>query len=167
MIGGARHRVGQFWRHSAGRVHPDESARAAAVLGPDLYALFAALPRNERRHGLDVLATVDRQDPNAERLLRQAALLHDMGKARAGLSIADRSAAVFLQALAPVLLRVYLGLRPGLRHRYGLYREHAMIGAERLREAGAVELAAIVAEHHRAVPSHPLTARLKQADERN
>jgi putative nucleotidyltransferase with HDIG domain len=167
MISSARHRVEQFWRHSAGRVPVAEEGRAAEVLGPILAPLFQALPRNERRHGLDVLATVDRLEGRPDRLLRQAALLHDMGKTQAHLSVLDRSQAVFLRAVSPGLFRAYLRLRPGFARRYRLYRDHGAIGAQRLRDLGAGELAQIVAEHHERAPSHPLTSRLKLADERN
>ena len=166
-MGSGLHRVEQFWRHSLGRIRPDEAARAAEILGPVLFPVFAALPRNERRHGLDVLATVDRLEARPDRLLRQAALLHDLGKAAARLSVLDRSQAVFLRALSPALLRAYLRLRPGFARRFSRYQDHAAAGAERLRELGATELAGIVLEHHRRDPAHPLTARLKRADERN
>jgi HD domain-containing protein len=167
MMAGARHRVEQFWRHSAGRIQRAEDALALELLGPALYPLFAALPRNERRHGLDVLGTVDRLEGRPEPLLRQAALLHDMGKAASGMSVLDRSQAVFLKALSPSLLALYLRLRPGFARRYARYRDHAAIGAHRLRQAGAEELASVVAEHHALEPAHTLTRRLQRADERN
>jgi len=164
---GAMHRVEQFWRHSAGRIERVESDRALEVLGPVLYPAFAALPRNERRHGLDVLATVDRLEARPERLLRQAALLHDLGKARSGMSVLDRSQAVFLAAVSPALLRACLRLRPGFARRLARYRDHAAVGAQHLRQLGAAELADIVSEHHARRPAHPLTVRLQLADERN
>lgn len=167
MIGDAIHRVGQFWRHSAGQVNRGEARRAAEILGPVLFALFSALPRNEQRHGLDVLATVDRQQAEPDRLLRQAALLHDMGKATSRLSVVDRSQAVFLRALSPRLLGAYLRVRPGFASRWHVYRDHATVGAQRLRAAGATELAVIVEEHHAQSPAHSLTRQLKIADARN
>jgi hypothetical protein len=166
-MGSALHRVEQFWRHSAGRIQPAEDELARDLLGPNLYSVFKALPRNERRHGLDVLATIDRLEARPDRLLRQAALLHDMGKGESGMSVLDRSQAVFLQAVAPPIWRAYLRLRPGLARRFARYRDHAAAGAGRLRELGAPELAAIVSEHHAAEPVHPLTLRLRRADERN
>lgn len=166
-MGSALHRVEQFWRHSSGRIQPAETELARDLLGPVLYPVFMGLPRNERRHGFDVLATVDRLEARPDRLLRQAALLHDMGKAGAGISVLDRSQAVFLRAVSPRVFSLYLRLRPSFARRYSLYRDHAEAGAQRLRELGATDLAAIVAEHHAARPKHPLTARLRRADERN
>ncbi len=154
----------QFWRHSAGRVSADEAARAAEILGQTLAELFRSLPVSEQRHGLDVLATVERLDGLPGRLLQQSALLHDMGKAQAHFSVVDRSLAVLLEALSPSLRSGWLRLRPGFRARYAIYRDHAAIGASRLVAAGAAELAAVVAEHHHPQPSLEATRRLRQAD---
>jgi len=166
MTGSVLHRVGQFWRHRWARVTPAESERATEVLGPALAPLFLALPVNERRHGLDVLAAVDHAGP-ADRLLRQAALLHDMGKAGARFSILDRSLAVFLDAVSARLFRRFLSVRPAYRQRYEMYRDHAAVGAARLAAAGAQELAAVLAEHHSPNPSLEVTRRLRRADAMN
>jgi hypothetical protein len=74
----ALHRVGQFWRHASAQVSPTEFADAEVILGPELTALFASLPVNDQRHGVDVLETVHRLEPEPGRLLQQAALLHDV-----------------------------------------------------------------------------------------
>lgn len=167
MTGSAIHRVGQFWRHSSARVSPAESARAEAILGPSLAGFFLDLPVNDQRHGLDVLDTVDRALPDAPSCLRQAALLHDMGKAGAALSVTERSLTVFLEALSPHLLQGALRLRPGLARRYAIYADHARIGAERLRAVGASELADVIAEHHAAKPGSEVTSALQRADHAN
>src|SRR6202022_3276156 len=112
MIGSARHRVGQFWRHASAQVSPAETAKAERILGPDLAALFFRLPVNDQRHGLDVLETVTQLEPEPSRLLQQAALLHDVGKSGAEFSVIDRSLTVFLAALAPRLLEALLKARP-------------------------------------------------------
>jgi hypothetical protein len=142
-MAGALHRVGQFWRHASARVGPDESLKAQRILGPELTPLFGELPVNDQRHGLDVLETVTRIERDPTRLLEQAALLHDVGKAGVRFSVIDRSLPVFLQALSPRLF------------------------AERLRAAGAADLAVIVAEHHAKDPQSEVTRRLQRADGRN
>jgi len=167
MTGTAIHRVGQFWRHSSARVSPAETASAESILGPSLAGFFLELPVNDQRHGLDVLHTIDRALPDAASILRQAALLHDMGKAGAALSVLERSLTVFLAALSPRLLQGVLRLRPGLARRYAIYADHARIGAERLRAAGAIELAAVIAEHHAAKPRSEVTSALQRADHAN
>jgi hypothetical protein len=164
---GALHRVGQFWRHASARVSEQESRAAEQVLGPSLWPLFAQLPVNDQRHGLDVLKTVRRLEGQPDRLLQQAALLHDAGKAGARFSVVDRSLTVFLRAASPRLLEVVLRARPGFARRHDLYVDHARVGAERLRHAGAPELAAIVAQHHDREPASEVTRRLQRADGRN
>jgi Cas3, HD domain len=167
MMGSALHRVGQFWRHASARVSPAEFADAQRILEPDLVSLFARLPINDQRHGLDVLQTVNHLEAAPGRLLQQAALLHDVGKSGAEFSVIDRSLAVFLQALSPRLLSGLLRARPAFARRYAAYADHARVGAERLRAAGAIELAAIVAEHHAPHPASDVTRRLQRADGRN
>ena len=167
MTGSARHRVGQFWRHASARVTERERAAVEHLLGPALWPLFAGLPVNDQRHGLDVLVTVTGLEGEPDRLLQQAALLHDVGKAGAEFSVVDRSLTVFLRGASPRLLQALLRARPGFARRHDVYVDHARIGAERLRAAGAPELAAIVAEHHAPNPTSEITRRLQRADGRN
>lgn len=159
-------RVGQFWRHASARVRADERANAERILGP-LAPLFHELPVNDQRHGLDVLDTVARLEQQPSPLLQQAALLHDLGKSEAHFSVIERSLTVFLRAASPKILEALQRSRPGFAHRYEIYADHARIGAQRLREAGAAELAAIVAEHHAAHPQSEVARRLQRADGRN
>jgi hypothetical protein len=163
---GALHRVGQFWRHASARVTPEERASAERILGP-LAPLFLDLPVNDQRHGLDVLDTVTRLELHPSPLLQQAALLHDLGKSEAHFSVIDRSLTVFLRAVSPPSLRALRRSRPTFAHRYEIYAEHARIGADRLRAAGAADLAMIVAEHHAPQPQSEVTRRLQRADGRN
>lgn len=165
--GSALHRVGQFWRHASARVSDDERVAVEHLLGPALWPLFAGMPVNDQRHGLDVLETVRRLEGEPDRLLQQAALLHDLGKAGAEFSVLDRSLTVVLRAASPLLLRMLLRARPGFARRHDVYVEHARIGAERLRATGASELAAVVAEHHAPQPTSEVTRRLQRADGRN
>lgn len=137
------------------------------ILGPELSPLFLELPVNDQRHGLDVLETVRRMEPEPDRILQQAALVHDAGKGGVRFSVIDRSLTVFLQAISPRVLGALLRIRPGFARRYRSYADHAQVGAERLRQQGALELASIVAEHHAAEPANEVTRRLQRADRRN
>jgi hypothetical protein len=159
-------RVGQFWRHASARVTPAERAKAVQVLG-SLAPMFFELPTNDQRHGLDVLATVTRLESHPGQLLQQAALLHDLGKGAANFSVVDRSVTVFLQAVSPRTLEALLRSRPAFARRHEIYADHARIGGQRLRAAGAADLAAIVAEHHAHHPESDVTRRLQRADGRN
>lgn len=165
MIAAISHRVGQFWRHSAGRVSPTELDEAERILGT-LMPLFSSLPQNEQRHGLDVLQTVRRQG-GSDRLLLQAALLHDMGKAEARVSVIERSLAVFLGAVFPAGLKAWRRLLPTFGRRYAAYLDHAALGARRLAAEGAQELAAVVREHHDRDAKLEQTRRLREADGSN
>jgi putative nucleotidyltransferase with HDIG domain len=167
MTGSVRHRVGQFWRHTAARVSDPELVAAQQLLGPALWPLFAHLPVNDQRHGLDVLETVMELEGKPDRLLQQAALLHDLGKADAHFSVVERSLTVFLRAASPRLLQLVRRARTSFARRHDIYVDHARIGAERLRAAGANELAAVVAEHHQSAPASDVTRRLQRADGRN
>jgi putative nucleotidyltransferase with HDIG domain len=167
VTGSAGHRVGQFWRHASARVSEQEKASVEQLLGPALAPLFLQLPVNDQRHGLDVLETVTRLEGPPDRLLQQAALLHDVGKADAEFSVVERSLMVFLRAVSTRALRIVLRTRPAFARRYGIYADHARVGAEALRAAGAPQLAAIVAEHHDPAPKSEVTRRLQQADGRN
>jgi putative nucleotidyltransferase with HDIG domain len=122
---------------------------------------------NDQRHGLDVLNTVEGELPDPSPILRQAALLHDMGKAGASFSVLERSLTVFLGAWSPRLLEGAFRLWPGLARRYAIYADHARIGAERLRAIGAEELADVIAEHHEAKPRSEVTSALQRADHAN
>jgi HD domain-containing protein len=166
-VTGALHRVGQFWRHASARIRPEESLKAERILGPALMPLFLELPVNDQRHGLDVLETVTRMERDPTGLLEQAALLHDVGKGGARFSIIDRSLSVLLRSLSGRLLEAMFVVRPGFGRRYRIYADHARIGAERLRAAGAADLAAVVAEHHATNPHSEVTRRLQRADGRN
>jgi hypothetical protein len=159
-------RIGQFWRHASARITPQESANAERILGP-LAPFFLELPVNDQRHGLDVLETVIHLERQPSPLLQQAALLHDLGKAAAHFSVIERSVTVFLRAVSPKTLQALQQSRPAFARRYRVYADHAQIGADRLRSAGAAELATIVAEHHAPHPQSEDTRRLQRADGRN
>src|ERR1700682_5478989 len=159
-------RVGQFWRHASARVTAQERASAEQILG-SLAPLFLELPVNDQRHGLDVLGTVTRLEGHPSHLLQQAALLHDLGKSEAHFSVIERSLTVFLRAVSPKTLQTLQRSRPEFASRYEIYADHARVGAERLRAAGAAELAAIVAEHHAKQPESQVTRGLQRADGRN
>lgn len=138
-------------------------AKATTLLGPELAPLFTALPVNEQRHALNVLATVERMG-GRDLVLRQAALLHDVGKGQTGFSVLDRSLAVFLEAVSPRAMRLLTKLRPGFGARYQAYADHAVVGAARLRSLGAFQLAAVIAEHHLPNPTLEVTRQLRRAD---
>ncbi len=82
-------------------------------------------------------------------------------------SVVERSLTVFLARVAPPVLATVLRVRPGFRRRFLTYRDHASVGAARLRAVGAADLAAVVDEHHAEHPQLDVTRRLRGADRRN
>ena len=73
------YRVRQFGRALTARVSLEERALVARVLPAPAAALFYHMPRQDQRHGLDVLYGLQARGEDAPELLA-AALLHDIGK---------------------------------------------------------------------------------------
>jgi len=73
----------QFRAHVRARVAPDERAGLATWLSPAQLALFDSMHVADRRHGLDVVATL-RAKRVTEPDVLVAGLLHDAGKDQTG-----------------------------------------------------------------------------------
>ena len=76
-------RVRQFRAHLRATVTPGERAALASLLTPTQLALFDAMHVADRRHGLDVVASL-RGEGVAEPDVLVAGLLHDAGKGDTG-----------------------------------------------------------------------------------
>jgi len=167
-----RYRVGQFWRALTAWVAPDEPVTVDALLPAAARRLFACQPAADRAHALAVLRALWTEE--AHRDLLAAALLHDVGKADAGLSALHRAAIVLLDRWSPRLLarlsREEGWGASGWRRPFVGHAGHAALGAERARAAGCSPLTvALIARHHErltAVCSEEdrLLAVLQQAD---
>lgn len=72
-------KVRQFRHHVAARVRPEERSGLTAWLTPAQLSLFDAMHVADRRHGLDVVATLRAHGVTATDVL-VAGLLHDCGK---------------------------------------------------------------------------------------
>ncbi|MGI6367887.1 MAG: hypothetical protein ACOX2L_05925 [Anaerolineae bacterium] len=126
----AARRVHKGLRHLAALVVPPrpDASRARAVLSPEAWPLFSALSAVDQQHALCVLDRLSGQAIPISAPLAQAALLHDCGKAGAGLNVFWRTASVLLKAVG-MLSR--LAIPSGPRWRVQLYRQlhHAERGA--------------------------------------
>lgn len=154
------YRASQAIAAAGAKLSEADRAEALAALPEGLRALFLEMAPRDQRHSLNVLRRLQPAEP----LLAQAALLHDVGKARAPLGTAGRSLLVLAEAsgTTAALVRV-----PGLGARVARYRRHPEVGAALLAEAGASPaLVDIVREHQAARPARPETLRLQAADGR-
>ncbi|MEP7357348.1 MAG: HD domain-containing protein [Anaerolineales bacterium] len=161
----ARYRVGQFrdylWPRPPG---PRDLAEARRALTPALAALFERQTPGEQAHALRVMRRVAASGVHTGRLeLLQAALLHDVGKTRAPLSLPERVAVVLAGRLWPGLVR-----RGGWRP-FVTARCHADWGAELCAQAGAPPLTVELVRRHQtpAGRDDALLAVLQMADDDN
>ncbi len=142
---------------------PLERAELAAWLSPAQLGLFDTMPAADRRHGLDVVATLRSSGaPDPDLLL--AGLLHDAGKGptvglwhRVAWSLGERYGSWVWRLVRPL---------PGFATALERMRDHAEHSAELAREAGCsprtVELI-----RHQAAPEDGDGAVLRLADEAN
>jgi HD domain len=139
------HLVRRFFRASWPRPPNDaDEAWVASVLTPAEFALWSRLPNHDRRYSIRVARQVEgelRGTPDADERWVAVALLHDIGKLDASLSIVGRAVATMAGAVRPATRRS--------GGRFGRYLRHDVIGAEMLRVAGArAEAASWAAAHH-------------------
>ncbi len=121
---------------------PGEQAEVAALLRTGAErSMYWDQPRADQRHGLASARLVRASRPRRADLVR-AALLHDVGKHRAGLGPVGRSLATIVDRL---------GIAGPVR--FAHYLDHGRIAARELRRAGAEPLVvAFALHHHRARP---------------
>jgi hypothetical protein len=144
-----RHRVGQVAQLLAARRRPPDTTPARRLLPPELFALFEAMPPEDQRHGLTVLARLEaagERDP----VVLQAALLHDVGKAKAGVGLVHRVLRVLLRRSAPPLWRWLSGWPTGWRRPFWAVANHPERGAVWVEtQGGGGELVALIRYHER------------------
>ncbi len=159
----ARYRLAQFVRHLwPGPLTAAERAEVQGVLAPPLAALFWRMTRAEQAHSLHVLRALARPDagwPQPPELF-QAALLHDVGKTCAPLSLPGRAAVVLARRALPGLAQRWEQARAsGWRRPFVTAARHAEWGADLAARAGAAPLVvALIRRHQAPAPRPPGTA---------
>lgn len=143
------YRIGQLWQAVAARPLP---ARAWQEIGetltPPEQALFRRYSLNDQRHTHRVWQTLRRSGNDDEHLL-VAALLHDAGKTRLGLTIVERIMVVLANAFAPRLAKRWgEGAPAGWRRPFVVWRQHPEWGAEMAAKAGSHPIAVLLISHH-------------------
>jgi putative nucleotidyltransferase with HDIG domain len=114
----------------------DEVSAVRGWLSPQLAEIFLSQPSADQRHGFHAATTVIEAGTGDE-LAVEAALLHDIGKRHADLSVIGRT-------FASLLIR----LRLPLTRRMRLYRDHGQIAAAELEALGSDPLIVDFARHH-------------------
>jgi hypothetical protein len=156
-------KVRQFRSHIRARVGPDERAGLVDWLTPAQLALFDEMHIADRRHGLDVVATL-RSEGVADGDVLLAGLLHDAGKGMIG--VWPRVAHSLGQGYGTWVWRV-AALLPGMGAAIERLRLHAETSAA-LAEAAGCRPRTVELIRHQEAPVDPEAGRLLQlADEAN
>ena len=156
-------KVRQFRSHVRAHVAPGERAALAGWVSPEQLALFDAMHVADRRHGLDVVATLRSQGVTDEEVLL-AGLLHDAGKGRTG--VWPRVAYSLGEGYGAWVWRV-AGILPPMDRAIERLRAHAETSARLAERAGASPRTVDLIRHQEA-PVDPDAGRLLQlADEAN
>jgi HD domain len=161
------YRFRQFVWALTARVTAGETALLEEYLSPAQRKLFMALDPRDQRHGLSVFRFLVERG-YTEKTLLQAALLHDVGKARAGLGIWHRVVIVLLKALWPALWRK-IGSADERSWRYPFWAQqhHGELGAEMIATAGGEPGLVELVRGHQTPGDDPLAIALHEADEAN
>jgi hypothetical protein len=153
----------QFRSHVRARVAPDERAELAGWLTPVQLALFDRMHIADRRHGLDVVATL-RADGVTDREVLIAGLIHDAGKGQTG--VWPRVAYSLGQRYGAWVWRVS-GIIPGMGSPLARLRDHAELSAVLAAHAGSSTRTVELIRNQDAPLDLVDGARLKLADEAN
>jgi hypothetical protein len=125
-------KVRQFRAHLRARVAPGERSALVAWISPAQLALFDSMHVADRRHGLDVVASL-RADGVDDRDVLLAGLLHDSGKGDTG--VGPRVAYALGQRYGPWIWRV-TSIVPGWTDALARLKTHARTSATLAAAAG-------------------------------
>ncbi len=169
------YRVGQFWRVWRARPLPDEAwADITAVLTEEETALFKKFSLSDQQHSYQVLCTLQSAGETQPNLLA-AALLHDVGKTRAPLSIWERSLIVLVQIFLPGKTAVWGQGKPqGWQRPFVVKAQHPGWGAAMAQAAGSQpQTIELIRRHQDSLPETAVTEtdhllrQLQWADDQN
>jgi len=157
-------KVRQFRTHLTARVARGERAALAGWLTPRQLALFDGMHVADKRHGLDVVATL-RAGGSTDDDLLLAGLLHDCAKGP-GVGVLPRVAWSLGEAWGPWVTSTARHL-PGFGLALDRIRDHAELSARMALAAGcSPRTAALI--RHQADPADPVAGELlRLADEAN
>ena len=156
-------KVRQFRSHLRARVDSTERAALATWVDPPLLELFDRMHRADRRHGLDVVATLRANGVTDDEVLL-AGLVHDAGKGDTG--IWPRVAYSLGQAYGSWVWRIARVL-PGFGSALDRLRGHAERSAVIAAAAGAPARTVELIRHQDAPVDPDAGRQLQLADEAN
>lgn len=150
---GLGYRLKQFWRIAgAGPLTVAARDEISGVLSEPERILFDNYSHSDQWHCYRVLRTL-REAGHEDTDLLTAALLHDIGKSRVGLSIWDRSLIVLAQAFAPSRVEEWSkGDLDGWRRPFVVRGQHPIWGAEMAEAAGSRQrVVSLIRRHQEAL----------------
>ena len=153
----------QFRAHLRARVSPGERAGLAAWTTTAQLALFDSMHVADRRHGIDVVASL-RQDGVTDHDALLAGLLHDAGKGDTG--VGPRVAYSLGSRYGSWIWRV-AGIVPGWRSALGRLQAHAETSAALAAGAGCPPRTIELIRHQEAPTDPDFGELLRLADEAN
>jgi len=143
------YRIRQFIWALRAEAHIQQVPDLGDYLNTEQLDLFLRMSRADQRHSLAVWQAL-KENGATDPFLLQAALLHDVGKTGADLSVWYRVAIVLLESLCPGIVARLAADCPGSwRYPFHVYCQHPSRGAELARAAGALPLVIdLIREHH-------------------
>ncbi len=157
-----RYRLGQGLRRLRARVRPPDGAEAQRALPGQAWALFQRMSPGDRDHCLRVYRLL-RTEGVVDDAVLQAALLHDVGKAEARLTLAHRTVIVLLGRLWPAWLeRLAAPGQAAWRRAFWVDQHHGELGAQRCAQAGCPAAVASLVRHHETRPDRIDDAGLRE-----
>jgi len=132
---------------------PADRAWVESILTPSELDLWSGLSAYDQRHTIQVARRVQRRLASTvyagDTLWPAAALMHDVGKLEADLSLLERAAATLAsRAVGVAGARKWMRSPVRTKRRIGLYLLHGEVGARMIRRAGGREAIAAWTEAH-------------------
>jgi hypothetical protein len=150
----ACYRVRQFIsavRAGSSPISQTQAEEARSYLSEDAWELFRAMPRQDQRHSLEVLHSLQSAG-EVSPALAQAALLHDCAKHHGGIRLWHRVAVVLVKAFDPQRMDRWGAIEPSLpghwRYPFWAHAHHPEHGAQLAAGAGCDPLAVALIRHH-------------------
>lgn len=160
----AAYRIRQFIWALKARIEPGETLILDQYLNAAEKKLFLAMEVQDQRHSLNVFYQLTNRGYSDVELLK-AALLHDVGKAGAGLGTFHRVVIVALKPVWPGLLKTIASPnRRSWGYPFWVHRNHGRIGAELVAGAGGSDRLVALVRQHQGPGCDPLAQALYEAD---